>query len=327
MKDAGFRKGDLVEVRSAAEILRTLDAQGALDAMPFMPEMIPYCGRRFTVDRRAEKVCDTINSTLQSRRLPHTVFLEDLRCDGSGHGGCQAECRFYWNEAWLRRVDAGEPVGGTNTDPDAARAFRELVEQNARSADSPIRYRCQVTEMVAASEHLSTYDPRPYVRELAVGNVSVRTFARVMSRAAMMQPLHKLGKLPMPPLKGTSRKSPTAPPLDLKPGDWVRVKPREQVKEMLTDKGLNRGLWFDREMMAFCGQVFRVRDRVNRIINEQTGEMIELSSDCIKLDGGVCSGERSTGRWFCPREIYAYWRESWLERVDAPDGANTTPGA
>jgi len=57
MKDHGLRSGDLVEVRSAAEILDTLDADGALDAMPFMPEMVPYCGRQFTVSRRADKVC------------------------------------------------------------------------------------------------------------------------------------------------------------------------------------------------------------------------------------------------------------------------------
>ena len=34
-----------------------------------------------------------------------TVYLEDLRCDGSGHDGCQAGCRIYWKDAWLRRVD------------------------------------------------------------------------------------------------------------------------------------------------------------------------------------------------------------------------------
>ena len=34
-----------------------------------------------------------------------TVYLEDLRCDGSGHDGCQAGCKIYWKEAWLRRVE------------------------------------------------------------------------------------------------------------------------------------------------------------------------------------------------------------------------------
>ncbi len=70
MRKEALRRGDLVEVGSRAEILETLDDAGALDGVPFMPEMIGLCGRRFEVDRRGEKVCDTINTTLQSRRLP-----------------------------------------------------------------------------------------------------------------------------------------------------------------------------------------------------------------------------------------------------------------
>ena len=67
--------------------------------------------------------------------------------------------------------------------------------------------------------------------------------------------------------------------LDLQPGEWVRVKSKEEIQALLTEEGTNRGLWFDREMMAFCGQVFRVRGRVNRIIDEPTGKVIELNSD------------------------------------------------
>ena len=325
MTQVGLRRGDVVEVRSAAEILQTLDGQGALDSLPFMPEMIPYCGRRFTVDRRADKVCDTINSNLQSRRLDATVFLDDLRCDGSGHGGCQAECRFYWKEAWLRRVEP-DSTSTRSSNPDGAAALRARVEAHTTNSleGSELRYRCQVTEMVAASIPLSTTDPRPYVQELRSGNVSTGTFVRVMSRAAVVQPLHRLNLLPMPPIKGTSAKSPQPPPLDLQPGEWVRVKSRAEIQQMLTDKGTNRGLWFDREMMAFCGQVLQVRGRVDRIIEEPTGKMIELTTDCIKLEKGWCSGEYSTGRWFCPREIYSYFRECWLERVDGPPPSATS---
>ena len=99
-----LRPGDVVEVRSAAEILATLDGDAALDRMPFMPEMARHAGRRYTVTRRVDKICDTIAAT-GSRRMHATVYLEDLRCDGSGHGGCQAGCKLYWKEAWLRRVD------------------------------------------------------------------------------------------------------------------------------------------------------------------------------------------------------------------------------
>ena len=71
-----------------------------------MPEMAAFCGRRFVVERRAERLCDTVHYT-GSRKPARSVFLDDLRCDGSAHDGCQAECRFIWKEAWLRKVTPG----------------------------------------------------------------------------------------------------------------------------------------------------------------------------------------------------------------------------
>ena len=49
-----------MEVRSADEILGTLDEHGRLDGLPFMPEMLEFCGRRVRVQSRAHKTCDTI---------------------------------------------------------------------------------------------------------------------------------------------------------------------------------------------------------------------------------------------------------------------------
>jgi hypothetical protein len=318
MRKEALRRGDLVEVRSAAEILETLDDAGALDGVPFMPEMIGLCGRRFEVDRRAEKVCDTINTTLQSRRLPDTVLLGDERCDGSSHDGCQAECRLLWKEAWLRKVSPGSPVRDARDDDAAVAALRDRTESNTRRTadDETLRYRCQATEMAAASTPLSNGDPRPYLRELTSRNVSLGKFLRVMSRAAVWQPAHHFGRLPWP--KGPNTKSPKSEPLDLRTGEWVRVKLRKDVEATLTTGGANRGLHFDTEMAAFCGQEMQVRGRVTRIIDEPSGKMLEFGSDCIKLEQAFCSGERSTGRWFCAREIYPYFRECWLERVESP---------
>jgi hypothetical protein len=222
----------------------------------------------------------------------------------------------------LRRIAPDDPAPSAADDHESTAALLRLVTDNAmRIRDGATVYRCQVTQLVAASRPLSTTDPRPYLNEYTSGNVSLTTFVRVMARASVMQPLHRLSLLPMPPIKGTSTTSPHSEPLDLQPGEWVRVKPRRDVEAMLTDKGTNRGLWFDREMIPFCGKVMQVRRRITRIIDERTGEMNELKSDCITLENGVCSGERSTGRWFCPREIPAFFRECWLERVDPPDGA------
>jgi hypothetical protein len=44
-----LRAGDLVRVRSAEEILRTLGADGTVNGLPFMPEMLAHCGRQFRV--------------------------------------------------------------------------------------------------------------------------------------------------------------------------------------------------------------------------------------------------------------------------------------
>src|SRR5215471_2056176 len=97
-----LRAGDWVEVRTRQEILRTLDRDGRLDGMPFMPQMLSYCGQIFRVLRSAHKTCDPVY-TCTSRRLPSAVHL-DLRCDGKAYGGCQAGCLLFWKEAWLKPV-------------------------------------------------------------------------------------------------------------------------------------------------------------------------------------------------------------------------------
>ena len=81
-----FRRGDLVVVRSSDEILATLDADGTLDGMPFMPEMVESCGQRRRVARRIEKTCvegdPKIERMFWSRDV---VALEDERCSGAAH--------------------------------------------------------------------------------------------------------------------------------------------------------------------------------------------------------------------------------------------------
>jgi hypothetical protein len=79
--------------------------------------------------------------------------------------------------------------------------------------------------------------------------------------------------------------------------------------------------------LLLSGRVFQVRSRVNRIVDERNGSMIEIGSDCVILEGAVCSGQHSLRRWFCPRAIFPYWREAWLERVDAPADTHLPAGS
>lgn len=322
-----LRPGDVVEVRPAAEILATLDAEGSLDAVPFMPEMLQHVGRRFTVSRRVEKICDTITAS-GSRRMRDTVYLEDLRCDGSGHGGCQAGCRIYWKEAWLRRVDRHSAIG------DQADDGRPELEERARQGTRVVRgvgdeqqevWRCQATEALTATEPLKLRDLRQYGREVRSGNFGLLHFLRVAIPGFVLELASRLGWVEgATPLKGSGTQ-PKPEPLDLQPGDLVQVREPGEIAPTLDANGLHRGLSFDREMLPYCGGTYRVQDRVERLIDDRTGRMIEISTDCLILKGVVCSGERSHGRWFCPREVYPYWREAWLRPV--AESADAAPPA
>jgi hypothetical protein len=323
MNHRPLRPGDVVEVRPAAEILATLDEKGALDDLPFMPEMFTQIGRRFTVSRRVEKICDTISAT-GSRRMRDTVYLEDLRCDGSGHGGCQAGCRIYWKEAWLRRVDSHSAVG------DQTGNGRHELEERARKGTRVVRelggeqqevWRCQATEALKATEPLKLRDLGQYWRELRSGNYGPLRFLRVAIPGFFSEIAARLRLIEgATPLRGSGKPLPPEP-LNLQPGDLVQVREPEEIAPTLDANGLHRGLSFDREMLPYCGGRYRVQDRVERLIDDRTGQMIEISTDCLILQGVVCSGEHSHGRWFCPREVYPYWREAWLRRVAEPSNA------
>src|SRR5262247_3935707 len=118
MKRRKLSVGDWVQVRSKEEILRTLDSEGRLDRMPFMPEMFAFCGKTFQVYKRAHKTCDTV-FPIRGRRVDRAVHLT-TRCDGQAHGGCQAGCLIFWKESWLKRVRRESPelaVGRNNSPP------------------------------------------------------------------------------------------------------------------------------------------------------------------------------------------------------------------
>lgn len=314
-----MRPGDVVEVKSEAEILATLDADGSRESMPFMPEMLRHVGRRYTVTRRVEKICDTVGTT-GNRRIRGIVYLDDLRCDGSAHGGCQAGCKIYWKEAWLRRVDdAPGPAEASGADPELERVA-QAATRTVRDVDGKVTeaWSCQATEAYKASEAMKTSNPTQYWREFKSGNFPRLRFIWLAVRGFFVEAASRVGAVRPLPLRGPGSQPPREPQ-NIQPGDYVRVKQPAEIAPTLDENGFDRGLSFDREMLPYCGKTLRVKARVDRIIDEKTGRMMKIPKDCLILEGCVCSGERSLGRWFCPREIFAYWREAWVERVDAPE--------
>jgi hypothetical protein len=325
------KAGDTVVLRSPAEILATLDTEGRLEGQPFMPEMLAYFGKTFTVAAQVGRACDTISYT-GVRNLPNTVLLEDLRCDGSGHAGCGAGCRLYWNEAWLRAA-TDAPAPDPREDAELAR-LRSLVEGSVHAPDSTPtqpRFRCQATELLRASEPVGWYSIRSHLHELTSGNVGLRRFVRVMTRMIFEEVAARFGRGSTHPFRRdelAGPRQPTPPPTgNLRPGDLVRIRSKRDIRDTLGPTGKNRGLWFDREMVPYCGRTATVQAKVDRFIDETDGRLIELASDCYILKGVVCRGEHSDKRWLCPREIYPWWRESWLEQVEEPAAGRNKPNA
>ncbi len=312
-----LRRGDVVALRSPREILETLDETGSLDGVPFMPEMLGYFAGTSTVAKRVERACDAVS---RSRRMPDTVLLDDLRCDGSGHDGCQAGCRLYWKEAWLQRVPKGG--GRATVAADAALdELRRIAEQNARvfdgDAGGQTKYRCQATEFLRSSELIPFWDARSLLREVTSRNVTPWTFLRVVAGIIGNEPRRRY-KGQRPFKTGGSGRVPTDS-VDLQAGSKVRIRSASEIADTLDENSKLRGLWFDREMLPYCGTRTTVKTKVDRFIDETSGEMVGITSDCFILEGVVCKGQISDGRWFCCREIYPWWREAWLELdTDAP---------
>jgi hypothetical protein len=307
-----LRAGDWVQVHSAAEIVASLDAAGTLDGLPFMPEMLAFCGRTFRVAQRAEQICVEVTPgriPIRAFRNHDVVLLEDLRCSGVEHGGCQRGCRLFWKEAWLCRVADGAnpsvgPIQGEAT-----------IRERLRTCVDGTRFICQSSELRQATFEVSKVqrlqqcfravrsDPRGPLAMLRL--IGVGLWYRLLQQFRTTAP------------QGNLKQTPTEA-LNLRPGEVVEVKPLEEILATLDAKGRNRGLRFDLLLSPYCRRQYRVRERLDRMIMEPLGEMRAVHNT-VTLEGMTCQCTY-TAVGGCPREELVYWREIWLKRSDTkPD--------
>jgi hypothetical protein len=315
-----------------------------------MPPMFQYCGKRFRVYKRAHKTCDTVND-YKGRKMKDAVHLEGVRCDGEGYGPCQAACLIFWKAAWLKPVSlAGneKAAEGTSAPRESApTSFSDgCTEADVQAGslapgsdhDSAPTYVCQATLLPAATEPLPWWDIRQYLEDYSSGNVGLGRMAcgfiymgyrnLINTGIGLGRPLRWCydafqkvwGGVPYPRRQGLLPVGTKTPgeSLDLQEGEWVRVKSYQEILATLDPNNRNRGLFFDAEMVPYCGGTYRVLKRVTRIVNERTGKVQEFKNPCLILEGVFCQARYSECRLFCPRSIYSYWREIWLERV--PEG-------
>jgi len=340
-----LKVGEVVVVRSPQEILATLDENACLDELPFMPQMLRFCGLRLRVRMRAHKMCDTVHAT-GGRQMTDAVFLDDAWCDGKAYGGCEMACSIVWKEAWLRRAVDGDPPAAPSR-PDHrldALVWNACRRPSSDPAVDEYVFYWEAVKMPAATKPLPWWSAKQYVIDYKSGNVPLGTllarisfvfYSRLVSagvgfgsplrwfynvvqsvRGGVPYPIHA-GRVP----PGT--RTPSVE-LGLKAGDLVRVKSAEQIMDTVDKRLINRGMGFHTEMVPYCGKVFRIKQRLNKIINEKTGRLITLKNSCLILDGVGCHG-RFTDPVSCPRALPPYWREIWLERVE-PEQVSTSTG-
>lgn len=313
--------GDWVEVRSTQEILATLDSRGTLTGLPFMPEMLAFCGKRFHVWKRADKTCSEGNGG-NIRKVHDTVHLKELRCDGSTHGGCDAGCLLFWHERWLRRLEGPEPSSPLKPESSETittectldtltRATRRALASPGDSEDS---FCCQSTEINSFSSPLPWWHATQYVRDLRSRNVTVLEFVAGIFIGLYNRVQHLRRGRQFRSVTGDNAKTPRAG-ATLSAGDLVQVKSTAEIGRTLDRRGKNCGLSFRPVMVPYCEGQYRVLRRVDKIVDPRTGKMVFLGGNCVILDGVACTGR---DRRFCPRAVYWFWRDLWLSKVREP---------
>jgi hypothetical protein len=298
--DSILLPGTWVEVLPAAEILRTLDEDQSLDGLPFMPEMLPHCGRRYRVSLRADRTC--INPPeIPFRRLHDSVVLDGLRCDGSFHGGCQLGCMFLWKEAWLRKVPSGRPAQPAVEAEDTP-ALRSTTTSDLE------RFFCQATELPRATEPGDPiWKPGQYLRFLRVRTLTLPELLAMFGRPLLRRAGWLAGSL-IP--RRAARPTTIETCLGLEPGEWVEVRSRDEILQTLDERGRHKGLAFSTDMYRQSGRRMQVLKRIERVIVEETGRLNPVH-DTVILEGSICDRYRG-----CARGMPILWREAWLKRVD-----------
>jgi hypothetical protein len=311
-KHSQLRPGDLVEVKSPSEIAATLDKAGTVDQLPFMREMLAYCGRRFRVSQRVVKVCASGMKTgwyFGEFRTDDVILLDGLRCSGADHDGCQKACTIFWRTAWLRKVEDG--VEPTAPDPNASDQLRARLKTTV----GPNTYFCQASELLRATRKLNRSERYSrWLAEIRAGNCGPLEMARRIAIWAFWKARWVL----FGPYGARKTKATPTATLNLQPGELVEVKPLARIFETLDEHANNRGLWFSPNMRLLCGQQRRVERRIDKLIVDGSGEMRNLKNT-VFLEGSHC-GCAHIAFGGCSRGEYVYWREAWLRRPhDSPE--------
>ena len=128
-----------------------------------------------------------------------------------------------------------------------------------------------------------------------------------------------------PPFPRQSRQRPINKPtpmksLNLQPGESVRVKLIRKSLQHRTRRtkiadSFSTSTQYPTAAELPCNEAGFSDHR------REDGRHVEMKHPCIILEDVVCQPRYNACRMLCPRAIYSYWREIWLERVPEPEGS------
>lgn len=100
--DLRLEKGELVQVKSRAELREVLTPDGHTTGLSFEYEMLTLCGDVCEVAYPIEKII--LETTGKMQQLSNSVVLDRVTCEGLMRRNCPRANDLYWREAWLKRI-------------------------------------------------------------------------------------------------------------------------------------------------------------------------------------------------------------------------------
>jgi len=104
--------------------------------------------------------------------------------------------------------------------------------------------------------------------------------------------------------------------LNLQPGELVRVKSFEEIKNTLDSEGKFQGLYYTTAMDKYCGKTLAVFKRVDLAFDERRWKLSKIKN-VVLLTGAYCDGNVGADKEWdgCDRSCFIWWKEGWLERI------------
>ena len=230
-------------------------------------------------------------------------------------------------------------VRGKASPIDAGLCSQADVWIAARAEGPPLRnettYTWQATQLPHFTAHLRWWDIRQCLQDLVSGNVKLGRFLSSLcyagflvcpiegddcgpAAALALRPVPgSLGRRPIPQEDRHLAAGLACSGFEHEPaaGELVRVKSYADIVATLDGANKNRGRFFDAELVPFCAREYRVRRQLTDFIDEKTGRMASLKTPAVILEDVWCQSRYSACRVFCPRSIFSWWREAWLEKI------------